>query len=188
MTVTPNLDLLQRQRTFSIDETREQLQQGRPVQQMAVVGGSVDYARIMFGDGYSSQSEVSDSGNKHDKKESFVTKRSTGSWAQRLGSGEVTATSTPATTSATKPSSAPASSSVKAPSAVKQTSTASNSTNSSKPTNKAPKEASSNSNSKTSGEKSGSGRKSSEKKPKGEKKEKKEGEESTEKKEKPKVC
>ncbi len=36
MTATPNLDLLQRQRTFSIDETREQLQQGVPVQRLAI--------------------------------------------------------------------------------------------------------------------------------------------------------
>lgn len=50
MTVSPNLDLLQRQRTFSIDETREQLQQGRPVQRMAVAAGSVDYKSMMYGD------------------------------------------------------------------------------------------------------------------------------------------
>ncbi len=36
MTAAPNLDLLQRQRTFSIDETREQLQQGVPVQRLAI--------------------------------------------------------------------------------------------------------------------------------------------------------
>lgn len=42
MDPTPNLDLLHRQRTFSIDETREQLQQGRPVQREAVLSGSVD--------------------------------------------------------------------------------------------------------------------------------------------------
>jgi len=42
MDSTPNLDLLHRQRTFSIDETREQLDQGRPVQREAVMGGSID--------------------------------------------------------------------------------------------------------------------------------------------------
>jgi len=49
---TPNLDLLQRQRTFSIDETREQLRQGRPVQREAVAAGSVDYGVMMYGDDY----------------------------------------------------------------------------------------------------------------------------------------
>lgn len=52
MTVHPNMDLLQRQRTFSIDETREQLRQGRPVQREAIVSGSVDYGSMMYGDGY----------------------------------------------------------------------------------------------------------------------------------------
>lgn len=42
MDSTPNLDLLHRQRTFSIDETREQLEQGRPVQREAVLGGSIE--------------------------------------------------------------------------------------------------------------------------------------------------
>jgi la-related protein 4 len=42
MDSTPNLDLLHRQRTFSIDETREQLEQGRPVQREAVLGGPID--------------------------------------------------------------------------------------------------------------------------------------------------
>jgi len=50
MTSTPNLDLLQRQRTFSIDETREQLRQGRPVQREAVIAGAVDYGSMMYGD------------------------------------------------------------------------------------------------------------------------------------------
>lgn len=41
---TPNLDLLHRQRTFSIDETREQLQQGKAVHKEAVLSGNVDSA------------------------------------------------------------------------------------------------------------------------------------------------
>jgi len=39
---SPNLDLLLRQRTFSIDETREQLQQGRPVQREALLSGGIE--------------------------------------------------------------------------------------------------------------------------------------------------
>lgn len=50
MTATPNLDLLKRQRTFSIDETREQLRQGRPVQREAILPGAVDYNSMMYGD------------------------------------------------------------------------------------------------------------------------------------------
>lgn len=42
MDMAPNMDLLHRQRTFSIDETREQLQQGRPVQREAVMSGNID--------------------------------------------------------------------------------------------------------------------------------------------------
>jgi hypothetical protein len=50
MTTAPNLDLLKRQRTFSIDETREQLVQGRPVQREAVISGAVDVRSLLFGD------------------------------------------------------------------------------------------------------------------------------------------
>ncbi len=50
MTATPNMDLLKRQRSFSIDETREQLQQGKPVQREAVMSGAVDYASMIYGD------------------------------------------------------------------------------------------------------------------------------------------
>lgn len=50
MTTTPNMDLLKRQRTFSIDETREQLIQGRPVQREAVISGAVDFKSLIFGD------------------------------------------------------------------------------------------------------------------------------------------
>ncbi len=44
------MDLLKRQRTFSIDETREQLRQGRPVQREAIISGAVDYRSLIFGD------------------------------------------------------------------------------------------------------------------------------------------
>jgi hypothetical protein len=50
MTATPNMDLLRRQRSFSIDETREQLQQGKPVQRDAIASGAVDYASMVYGD------------------------------------------------------------------------------------------------------------------------------------------
>ncbi len=50
ITATPNLDLLKRQRTFSIDETREQLRQGRPVLKDAIIPGAVDYRSMMYGD------------------------------------------------------------------------------------------------------------------------------------------
>jgi hypothetical protein len=50
MSSQPNMDLLKRQRTFSIDETREQLRQGRPVQREAIISGAVDYQSLMFGD------------------------------------------------------------------------------------------------------------------------------------------
>lgn len=68
MTSTPNLDLLQRQRTFSIDETREQLRQGRPVQREAVIAGAVDYGSMMYGDdrdGAANAAPGSSSGGSH---------------------------------------------------------------------------------------------------------------------------
>lgn len=57
MDTTPNMDLLLRQRTFSIDETREQLRQGRPVQRDAVITGGVDYGALMYGEHYDNKSE-----------------------------------------------------------------------------------------------------------------------------------
>jgi hypothetical protein len=50
LTATPNLDLLKKQRTYSIDETREQLRQGRPVHREAITAGAVDYRSLMYGD------------------------------------------------------------------------------------------------------------------------------------------
>jgi hypothetical protein len=54
MEAVANPDLLLRQRTFSIDETREQLRQGRPVQREAVVSGAVDFQAFVYGEGVSS--------------------------------------------------------------------------------------------------------------------------------------
>lgn len=50
MTPEINQDLLKRQRTFTIDETREQLRLGRPVMRDAILPGAVDYRSMMFGD------------------------------------------------------------------------------------------------------------------------------------------
>lgn len=44
-----NLDLLKRQRTFTIDETREQLRQGRPASS-GLLSGAVDYRSLHYGD------------------------------------------------------------------------------------------------------------------------------------------
>ena len=56
MVSEPNKDLLLRQRTFSIDETRELLRQGRPVHREALVEGAVDYHSLMFGEGNEDES------------------------------------------------------------------------------------------------------------------------------------
>lgn len=53
MTSKVNKDLFTRQRTYSIDEAREQLRMGRPVQREAVISGSKeesDYGLLMFGE------------------------------------------------------------------------------------------------------------------------------------------
>lgn len=50
MTTEPNKDLVRRQRSFSIDETREQLRQGKPVLKDAVLPGKVDSKSLMLGD------------------------------------------------------------------------------------------------------------------------------------------
>jgi len=82
----PNKGLLQNQRTFSIDQTREQLCQGRPVLREAVVPGHVDYANLMYGEGYSNskvneqkQSEKKQSSHSEfQNKQSIPSKDSTG--------------------------------------------------------------------------------------------------------------
>lgn len=50
LSMEPNKDLLKRQRSFSIDETREQLRQGKPVQRDAVISGKVDSKSLLYGD------------------------------------------------------------------------------------------------------------------------------------------
>jgi len=83
MTTSPNLDLLQRQRTFSIDETREQLQQGRPVQRLAVTSGEVDYGTMMYGDGYQvpTATAVENSKMEESQPKAAAPKAPAGSWA-----------------------------------------------------------------------------------------------------------
>mgnify|MGYP006077112707 CR=1 FL=1 len=61
MTSTPNMDLLKRQRSFSIEETREQLQQGRPVHKEAVAAGPVDYSAMIYGDAFGRSASIDDS-------------------------------------------------------------------------------------------------------------------------------
>jgi len=73
MTATPNMDLLKRQRSFSIDETREQLQQGKPVQREAVMSGAVDYASMIYGDPRFGSVDVTDYPAQHTHMQPAVT-------------------------------------------------------------------------------------------------------------------
>lgn len=50
LTTAPNMDLLKKQRSYSIDETREQLRQGRPVHREAITAGAVDIHSFIYGD------------------------------------------------------------------------------------------------------------------------------------------
>lgn len=87
MTTNPHKDLLQRQRTFSIDETREQLQQGRPVQRDAVMTGAVDYMSMMYGEGSQAQLPNSGAGTVAVAAGKGSRKPTAGSWAGILMSG-----------------------------------------------------------------------------------------------------
>jgi hypothetical protein len=112
MTVTPNLDLLQRQRTFSIDETREQLRQGKPVQQMAVAsGGANDYSSMIYGDGYSSDAgqstNVTKGKNLGTSVAANVKKAGTGSWAALVATPAASQPALPAASSASHGTSSP---------------------------------------------------------------------------------
>lgn len=81
MTTTPNTDLLLRQRTFSIDETREQMQQGRPVHREAAIAGDVDYGSLIYGE--DTQAGASQAGASQQKKKTATG----GSWAGVLMKG-----------------------------------------------------------------------------------------------------
>lgn len=88
MEVGPNVDLLLRQRTFSIDETREQMQQGRPVQRDAIISGEVDYNSVMYGEDSSdglAKDHVKDQATDQSAK-----KKTGGSWAGVLKSAAST--------------------------------------------------------------------------------------------------
>lgn len=98
MTTAPHADLLLRQRTFSIDETREQLTQGRPVQRTAIINGAVDYRSMMLGDGEGEGNAIYEEPAK---------KTANGTWAALVMSNAGSSTAdlnTPKPTSATKPS------------------------------------------------------------------------------------
>jgi hypothetical protein len=57
-----------RQRSFSIDETREQLRQGRPVHRDAVISGAADIRSLAYGDEVTSNSTISDRGSSNGAK------------------------------------------------------------------------------------------------------------------------
>eukprot|EP00604_Paraphysomonas_vestita_P001570 CAMPEP_0174821964 /NCGR_PEP_ID=MMETSP1107-20130205/11757_1 /TAXON_ID=36770 /ORGANISM="Paraphysomonas vestita, Strain GFlagA" /LENGTH=724 /DNA_ID=CAMNT_0016039671 /DNA_START=13 /DNA_END=2184 /DNA_ORIENTATION=- len=121
LTTTPNTDLLLRQRTFSIDETREQMQLGRPVQREAVITGAVDIGSLIYGEddhhgtGSSVTSATSSSAaaavvvtttpnipQEHTSEKKSSTKNSGGSWAGVLMKGGA-----PAPQTDVKPNSTP---------------------------------------------------------------------------------
>jgi hypothetical protein len=81
MTREPNTDLLLRQRTFSIDETREQLRQGRPVHKDAVIGGAVDYESMFFGDVSPTANSVTPAAVTPSNKPAAKAPAGSGSWA-----------------------------------------------------------------------------------------------------------
>ena len=100
MTTIASKDLLLRQRTFSIDETREQLQQGRPVQRLAVVSGAVDYNSMMYGDDHTKpvnnnhNNTTNPSSHSHDlhsntTKKSNITAPKSNSWASLVKSAAI---------------------------------------------------------------------------------------------------
>lgn len=99
METSPNVDLLLRQRTFSIDETREQMQQGRPVQRDAVISGEVDYNSVMYGDEQSTGAPTGATTTATTKSQQPQKKKSGGSWAGVLKSSAATSPP-PATASA----------------------------------------------------------------------------------------
>lgn len=71
-----NLDLLKRQRTFTIDETREQLRQGRPVTS-GLLFESVDYRSLHYGDSDSNPTTTMPSQSNHAATASFQQQLST---------------------------------------------------------------------------------------------------------------
>lgn len=76
MDPNPNLDLLQRQRSYSIDEAKEQLQQGKPIHQAAIITPDVT---TNVGGGASANNSKSAS-NKPGK-EALTVKSAFSSWA-----------------------------------------------------------------------------------------------------------
>ena len=63
MCESPNVDLLRRQRSRSIEETREHLKQGRPVHREAIAEGhATDYGSMIYGEGYQDASTAHSGG------------------------------------------------------------------------------------------------------------------------------
>lgn len=138
MALAANTDLLQRQRSLSIDETREQLRQGRPVQREAIISGAVDYGSMIYGDGYNTaptadgvakavkapgapthmMSPAQNQGKHHSHgQHSDSAKKSSGTWASLVRSNAAANNGTPAENAASgnwrstkidKPATAPA--------------------------------------------------------------------------------
>ena len=101
MESSPNVDLLLRQRTFSIDETREQMQQGRPVQRDAVIAGAVDYNSVMYGDDQN-QGSTSNTSSPSSTQQQPPQKKTGGSWAGMLKSSTATSNPEPTTSPGNK--------------------------------------------------------------------------------------
>jgi hypothetical protein len=87
MSVAPNLDLLHRQRSYSIDEVREQLNHGRPVSRMVVAEGSspVDVNQLAGDDMHKNANAPSSKVNK-DEASPSGSKAGAGSWAKLVSS------------------------------------------------------------------------------------------------------
>lgn len=109
----PNLDLLKRQRTFTIDETRELLRQGRPVHKEALLSGAVDYRSLHYGDehhGHGAHGAHGGHGHHSNAAQKVSSSGSHGSAADTTPSASVAAAAAtaPATATTTGSSHAPA--------------------------------------------------------------------------------
>lgn len=87
LVTSPNTDLLLRQRTFSIDETKEQMQLGRPVQREAVITGEVDYGSLIYGEEDHASAQASELSDKKAAAPPPAAKNTGGSWAGVLMKG-----------------------------------------------------------------------------------------------------
>jgi hypothetical protein len=132
MTTSANVDLLLRQRTFSIDETREQLRQGRAVQREAIIAGAVDIESMHFGDSVVPSDGVVESQPVSAQPAKPAAPKVGGSWAGVLMKSGPTVenkplatTPTPKKTTQSQPTPVPEKNSVQESSAAAETSSAS---------------------------------------------------------------